>query len=83
MANSENLHMIVKVVEADPIVANAKTKLTGFDALQPLHIARTGIEKTRQCTKDAESRILLDRTNLSFRPVLPDNALPHRYRLTL
>ncbi|MGB9489668.1 MAG: hypothetical protein WCA92_04295 [Terriglobales bacterium] len=71
----ENFDGVAGVMEADAIIPNPEAEFRGFDAMKPLDIPFAAREDAGQSVKNAEGRILVNRAEVGFSPLAPDNFL--------
>jgi hypothetical protein len=75
MLHGEDFDRVVGITESNPVVADAKTELWGFDVLESLDVAVTSGEDAGQRMENSQSRGLIDRAEVGLGPISPNNPL--------
>ena len=75
MFYGDDFDRVAGITESNAVVADAKTELWGFDALESLDVAFTSGEDAGQRMENSQSRGLIDSAEVGLGPISPNNPL--------
>jgi hypothetical protein len=67
---------VLRILEEQTIIAHPEPQFWRIDALKAFDVTLGGGEKMGQSVKDAQGRLLVNRAELSFCAISPNDILP-------